>query len=192
MPNWNFTDVRVTGPKEQIDKLYDIMSSLEDMDEPNVENGFGNRWYGCLVNDLGIDWESVYCRGSWSDLERLSDTELKWWDETAWRPLTEVFDTIEATCPGVKVYWICEEPGMAIYESNDVDHQFFDTKYIFYYSDGDTEYFDSDDELIDFANDVIKNTPELKVDKPVTTLDELDEVIEESDDIAYYPFVYKE
>lgn len=188
MPNWNVTDVKVTGPKEQIDKLYSIMSSLSEADEPAVDNGFGNIWYGCLVSVLDEDWEKVYCRGSWSDLEKIDDNTLSWWDETAWNPLTEVFDVIEKHFPDLKVYWICEEPGMAIYASNDVDHKFFNTRFIFFWDNGEEyEYFDSEEELLDFANDILSG----KLEKTVKSLDELDKYIEDSDDICYYQYKYE-
>jgi hypothetical protein len=193
MPNWNTTSVYVTGPEEQVNALYELMVSLENADKPAIENGFGNKWYGCLVNALGEDWESVRCRGSWMSLEKDSDTRLLWYDETAWGPVLEVFKLIENHFPGLKVYWLCEEPGMCIYESNDVDHKFFDVQFILYYNQcEDVEYFHSERALLDYVN--------LKLDyqKEIKSLKELDQYIEnqeESDEmceIAYYPFKYQD
>jgi len=191
MPNWNSTAVIVTGPSKDISDLYNIMCSLEEADKPTIENGFGNRWYGCLVEALGAKWDKVRCRGSWYDVEKYDENTLKWWDETAWGPLTEVFDVIEKHYPDVEIYWQCEEPGMSIYASNDINHKFFNTQFIFYYDEFEqSEYFDSEDELLDFVNDYLKDKSDIKVDKPIKTLEELDKFMEDSDDFCYYKYKY--
>lgn len=193
MPNWNTTDVMVDGPKDQIDRLYDIMHILEES-EDHIQNYYGKRWYGRIVNALGEHWEDVCCRGSWDCLERVNDTTLKWWDETAWSPVTEVFEVIERHLPGVKVYWMCEEPGCELYRSNDVEHKYFDTKYILYY-DEEYEYFDSDEALLGFVNELITHKSLTWMEKPLKSIDDLDKYIENSDSddecsMAYYEYDY--
>lgn len=193
MPNWNYTDVVATGPPEHIDDLYNIMCSLRDADEATVKSDFDKAWYGCLIDKFGIDWNTVYCRGSWYDVEKCDENTLKWWDETAWGPLTEVFDAIEKHYPSVKIYWQCEEPGMGLYASNDIDHLFFSTMFILYYDDCDNiEHFDSEKELLDFVNSYLEDKPEFKVHEPIKTLEELDKLIEDTDDLAYYTYTYEE
>lgn len=197
MPNWNVTDVRVAGSKDQIEQLYKIMTALEEAEKPTIENGFGNTWYGCLVDALGADWNDIHCRGSWQELEKVNNNTLKWWDETAWGPTLGVFDLIEAKFPKLKVFWLAEEPGMAYYESNDCEHEFFNTQFVLYYNDAyETEYFDSEEELLDFINELIDNDPERKDKKHINSLEELDKLIENEDndgycDLSYYKFNYR-
>lgn len=193
MPNWNTTDVRVNGPVDQISKLYDIMYSLEYGEKELLENGFGNTWYGCLVHALGEDWNQYYCRGSWDSVNKENDNLLSWFDETAWGPMTEVFNLIEEKFPDVKVYWIAEEPGMGYYVSNDVNHKYFNTRFILCFDDCERiEYFESEQEMLDFINQYLNGKPDLKSDKPISSLEELDAFVENCEDMYYSPFTYKE
>lgn len=91
MPNWCSSSYVIEGDKKEVKKLYGIMHGLEKRKTPAVKNGFGTAWLGCLVNALGADWNKVYCRGDWSNLEMEQDT-LKFSTETAWGPCNEVFD----------------------------------------------------------------------------------------------------
>ena len=93
MPNWCSSSYVIEGDKKEVKKLYGIMHGLEKRKTPAVENGFGTAWLGCLVNAFGADWNKVYCRGDWSNLEMEQDT-LKFSTETAWGPCNEVFDLI--------------------------------------------------------------------------------------------------
>ena len=74
MPNWCVTNYVVEGKKEELDDLYQKMKGLQGMEQPLVENGFGQTWLGCLVQSLGADPEDVGCRGNWDELERRDDT----------------------------------------------------------------------------------------------------------------------
>lgn len=74
MPNWAYTQYIATGDKEQLQKLLAVMDELECMKAPGLhENGFGPTWLGNLVIKLGGDWEKVYCRGSWDNLQLTDD-----------------------------------------------------------------------------------------------------------------------
>lgn len=68
MPNWCFSQVVIEGNRQEVQTLHDIMDRLSKMKKPSIENGFGTRWLGCLVDAIGKDWNKVYCRGSWNDL----------------------------------------------------------------------------------------------------------------------------
>ena len=170
---------RVTGPADKVRKLYNMMKNLEEMKEPLVENGFGTTWYGNLVHILGGDWNKVYCRGSWSDLNLMGDDVLAWNDETAWGPMTEVFGLIEKTIPGLKVWYMAEEEGMEIYETNDQDGIYFPERYILR-TDSDTEYYEELSQVLKVASDKLK--------RKITTKEELEKAIEDLDDWAFYEF----
>lgn len=53
MPNWCFASYVIEGEKKEIDGLEQMMRKLDSMEKPAVENGFGTKWLGCLVHELG-------------------------------------------------------------------------------------------------------------------------------------------
>ena len=107
------------------------------MKEPLKPNGFGTTWLGNLVEDLGVDFNTVQCRGSWDDLY-MDEEILCFTTETAWYRCTEVEDLIKEKYPSIDIAFRCEEPGMSIYEKN--NNVFFPEDYIVDIEDDDTYY----------------------------------------------------
>ena len=101
MPNWCYTSYVIDGKRKEVQSLFSKMNNLENRKKPLVGNTFGKRWLGCLVTKLGGDWQKVYCRGSWSDLD-WNGSILRFNTETAWGPMTEVFKFIKS------IYWKIE------------------------------------------------------------------------------------
>ena len=124
MPNICTAYYVIEGEKKELDALYETMTSLQAMEQPLVENGFGPTWLGCLVKALGKNPEEVLCRGEWMDLERADDT-LRVTFETAWTPCYEVAALIKNTYPSLHIYYKAEEPGNGIYVKNDVEGKYF-------------------------------------------------------------------
>ena len=110
-----------------------------------------------LVEDLGVDFNSVQCRGSWDGPYMHGET-MSFSTETAWYRCTEVEDLIRERYPSIQIYFICEEPGMCIYEKNSSEH--FPEDYVIDYEGGDVYYFSEDEALeelselfgVDFQN----------------------------------------
>ena len=144
MPNWCSTRYVCCGDPEEIQGLYDRMTRLAEMKEPLNPNGFGTTWLGNLVEDLGVDFHSVQCRGSWDGPFMHGDT-MSFSTETAWYRCTEVEDLIKEKYPSVQIYFICEEPGMAIYEKNSSEH--FPEDYVINYEGGDVYYLCEEEAL---------------------------------------------
>ena len=157
MPNWCSTKYACTGEEMELQGLYERMNRLTQMKEPLKPNGFGTTWLGNLVEDLGVDFNKVQCRGSWDCLE-LDSGVLRFCTETAWYRCTEVEDLIREKYPSVEIFFLCEEPGMCIYEKN--SDVYFDEEYIVDYSGGDVHYMSeaealqelSDEFGVDFAD----------------------------------------
>ena len=124
MPNICTAYYVIEGEKKELDALYETMTSLQAMEQPLVENGFGPTWLGCLVKALGKNPEEVLCRGEWLELERADDT-LRMTFETAWTPCYEVAALIKNTYPSLHIYYKAEEPGNGIYVKNDVEGKYF-------------------------------------------------------------------
>ena len=100
------------------------MNNLENRRKPLVDNSFGKTWLGCLVTKLGADWQKVYCRGSWSDLD-WNGAILRFNTETAWGPMNEVFKFIKTIYPSLKIYYQAEEDGMGVFITNDTEGSYF-------------------------------------------------------------------
>ena len=144
MPNWAYSQYIATGDKEQLKKLYSIMSELEEMKAPELhENGFGSTWLGNLIIKLGGNWKQVYCRGSWDNLLLREDGTVSFSVESAWGELYDVRKFIEEYFPDVRIFFQCEESGMGIYQTNDDTGQYFPEKYYLWVENGDTEYYNN-------------------------------------------------
>ena len=138
MPNWCSTRyVLCSDDNQELMDLYERMKRLQEMKDPLKPNGFGTTWLGNLVEDLGVDFNTVQCRGSWDDLY-MDEEILCFTTETAWYRCTEVEDLIKEKYPSIDIAFKCEEPGMCIYEKN--NNVFFPEDYIVDIEDDDTYY----------------------------------------------------
>lgn len=147
MPNWCFSSYVIEGRKKELQSLHSKMKRLEKRKKSLVENGFGKTWLGNLVTRLGGDWQEVYCRGSWSDLD-WNGAILRFNTETAWGPMTEVFNFIKSIYPSLEIYYMAEEKGNGVFITNDTEGRFFSDRY-YLDSDGpvDDHYFETIEEL---------------------------------------------
>ena len=119
MPNWCFSKYYIRSCDDSAEQLYNRMKRLQEMKEPLKPNGFGTTWLGNLVEDLGVDFNKVQCRGSWDELT-FDNGILGFTTETAWYRCTEVEDLISERYPNIEIAFLCEEPGMCIYEKKTV------------------------------------------------------------------------
>lgn len=126
MPNWCYTSYVITGNAEDVRDLYEKMCSLEEREQSLVENGLGKTWLGNLVVLLGEDWKNIYCRGWWENLNKdCDDGALRFDVMSAWCEMTDVRRFICGKYPSLEVYFVSEEPNMVIYETNDVNGEYF-------------------------------------------------------------------
>ncbi|WP_285820305.1 hypothetical protein [Bacteroides acidifaciens] len=162
MPNWCSASYVIEGDAVEVKKLYDLMLRLQQRKTPSIKNGFGTTWLGCLVNALGGNWEEVYCRGDWNNLEMV-DEVLKFTTETAWGPCDETFELVCNTFPTLSYYYQSEEPGASEYWTNDVEGKYFPDKYIVDLCTPDDtwykEYFSNLADLLQWFEDDISNQP---------------------------------
>lgn len=108
MPNWCEKNYDVEGPKQDLEALHTMLTSLKAMKEPLVDNGFGVMWVGCLVAILGGDTSKIYCRGEIIDYSYDGDT-LRMQIESAWSELREVRLFIKKKLPTLKFYYQPDE-----------------------------------------------------------------------------------
>lgn len=129
MPNWCCTAYAIEGDAKELQSLYDLMNKLQESKDPSVPNGFGTTWLGCLVDALGEKWEDVSCRGSWNDLE-FDGRVLTFNTETAWAPCNETLDVVCRKYPTLNYLYRSEEPGMALYYTNDDEGRYFPDRFV--------------------------------------------------------------
>lgn len=180
MPNWCSTDYYVLGSRKEIMDLSKRMERLENRQKSLINNGFGNTWLGNLVNNLGGDWENVYCRGEWMCREwNKEKNTLTFTTETAWQEMKEWRRFIESCYKTIKILYVTEEPGMGIYKTNDLDEIFFKAKFVLDYGE-DVEYFETLDQAIVFIEELTGITIEEKTVNGIQG--KLDEYAEENDE----------
>lgn len=148
MPNWCYTNYVVEGDRKDIADLHAKMVALQNMQEPYVPNGFGPTWLGCLINKLGGDWNKIYCRGSWSELEIYPDGTLRFNTETAWYRMDEVEAFLKSKYKSLRIYFYTEEEGMEIFETNDVEGKYFSDTVVVDSEQEGTEYFTEDEAVV--------------------------------------------
>lgn len=180
MPNWCSTDYYVLGSRKEIMDLSKRMERLEYRKKSLINNGFGNTWLGNLVNNLGGDWENVYCRGEWMCREwNKEKNTLTFTTETAWQEMKEWRRFIESCYKTIKILYVTEEPGMGIYKTNDLNEIFFKAKFVLDYGE-DVEYFETLDQAIVFIEELTGITIEEKTVNGIQG--KLDEYVEENDE----------
>ena len=177
MPNWCTTSYALIGEKKEILALYRRMKHLQERKEPLLPNGFGKNWLGCLVKRLGSDPQSVYCRGEWSGLE-LSGEILRFDTMHAWSRPAEVEMLIEKAYPSVKIFFLEEELGMEIFQTNDEAGEYFKEQVIIDEESDGMEYYSEESAL--------KHLTEL-AGRPITSWEEAEafaKAINEAQDAA--------
>lgn len=186
MSNTCFTTYKVTGKKKDVTKLFKTIKRLDGRKTPLVKNGWYDPklWLGCLVKALGGDPNKVYCRGTITFYE-MEDDILTLNTETAWAEMAETRHFIESCFPGMKVYYIEEESGCEIFNTNDSEGIYFKDRY---YLDGfdDSEYFETLDEAAKYVKEIVGHDVEANVTAIDKALNDYMEAHEDDDDCYYY------
>ena len=191
MPNWCFTSYVVTGEEKEVCDLYEKMLSLEEREESLVENGFGKTWLGNLVTLLGGDWNTIYCRGDWSDLTKDDDNgALRFDTETAWCDADETIAFLQEKYPNLEFYFIAEEPGMGYYATNDTAGEYFPQRYtVLPYDSGEEYQYEEGEEQAFF--DEITNLTGCKVNSFEEVEKAVHEYNEQHEDEEIYVKIFR-
>ena len=191
MPNWCFTSYVVTGEEKEVCDLYEKMRSLEEREESLVENGFGKTWLGNLVTLLGGDWNTIYCRGDWSDLTKDDDNgALRFDTETAWCDADETIAFLQEKYPNLEFYFIAEESGMGYYATNDTAGEYFPQRYtVLPYDSGEEYQYEEGEEQAFF--DEITNLTGCKVNSFEEVEKAVHEYNEQHEDEEIYVKIFR-
>lgn len=150
MANLCSTSYILVGDKDKVNELRSVLQKLKDTKRTRVS--LEPRWIGYIVQDvLGKDWRDIYCRGEWDFSSKdVKEGELHFYTDTAWNACNEVFQKL-AEKFGLEMYYVTEELGFNIYETNDSTHTYFPDE-IIVTSDEETEYINGRKEVMDYAN----------------------------------------
>ena len=162
MPNWCTTSYAFRGNKNEIRDFSNKIKSFTSKER--VPNDFGDNWLGNIVDGFGFNWGEIPCKGSITYFNPDDVPErLELSTETAWNPLTEMWDKIiEKHYPSITYVLIAEEPGMGIYINTDLTGDDFSErfnvdlklppKYNPLCEDG--FYADCEEELVEMLNNI--------------------------------------
>lgn len=190
MANWASVIYKAVGEKDDLQRIYEILTDLQTTKEQLCDNDFGNMWLGNLLVKLGFDWQNKKCRGYVSSFS-LDDFSLDIFMETAWGEQCDVRYAIMEAFPGTHVYFMEEELGCGVCYTNDKNHEYFEDRYIVTGEEIDTEYFSD----IELAAQYISSVTGISPIEP--TLEAVQEAINEYTDrtdecLNIYEFEYTE
>jgi hypothetical protein len=153
MPNWNTTDYTLYGNKDNIKRLYTDLKNTVDIDRTKESKPFtflGNSyWLGYIKKSLLPEVEEeLPVRGEISYIEEdIEDHDndmasLKLTTETAWVACSELMDKIAGKYD-LQLFYYSEEPGCEIFETNDLEGQFYSFRYMVDSEKEGIEYYDT-------------------------------------------------
>lgn len=150
MANWASTSYRIEGKQSDLQKLYELCEAFENDKRPVMKEDAANDWEGNIILALGIDIEDSYLRGFIQSYE-LTDGLLSIEAEEAWG-VTDFRHILENHFEDMKVYYIVEEEGCEVYETNDSEGKYFSYKYVVDSSIGGKDEY----EVFNTQKDVLK------------------------------------
>lgn len=161
MANTCTTDYIFEGEGTQIQALHKELDALQKAEpEKKGEGDYAesSNWLGHIVKKiLGEDPARTSCRGEFYlqeidncpyDDEKLT---LSLSTSTAWSPCNEIFEKL-AEKYDCSLYWIAEEFGVGLFQSNDSEEKYFGDDKIVVEVDGHgLEYFSSEEDAISYV-----------------------------------------
>lgn len=167
MPNWCTTSYVFRGNENEIKDLYDKLKSFTSKER--IPNDFGNFWLGNIVDGFGLDYNEIPCRGRIDYFpeseEDVNQGRLELSTETAWRPMTEMWDKIiEKYYPSITYVLIAEEPGSNLYVNTDIEGYDFTERFSvdfklpskYHYGSPNGFYADCEEELVETFNSIFR------------------------------------
>lgn len=120
MANICVTDLKIFGPKEELDIIEDLFIKLygEHCDSNDT-------WVGRIVEDgLKMSADYMCTRGSVVYFDRISDTEFDVSQDDKWNPQLDAYRILidEKHLNNTYITYVAVEPGCVIYLSNNDDY----------------------------------------------------------------------
>ena len=128
MANWAITDYVIEGPDDILKKINDAIENHQ------VKEGSSDNWEGNILDALEIPFEnrpeedSWYMRGFVEDHNLTNDGKLTIYAEEAWGA-TDFRKALKEKFPEITVYFVTEEQGCSVFETNDKEGKYFTDRY---------------------------------------------------------------
>ena len=174
--------------KQKLQRICDAVVKCNEMKEPLIE-GSCNSWTGNIFKELGLKFESDRCfwNEAYIDLGVLRILEESAWSRgSSMRQLVGQMNDPEDPDNDLAVYFLSEEPGLEIYETNDDEGIHFTCRYLFDTSEDGEEYYSTFEGFCDDVNSYLEEQNNFKTfDDVVARLDEYNRENEDDDRWAY-------
>lgn len=186
MANWCSTSYSVCSEnKELLQKICNAINECAAMEEPLIPDSSPN-WIGNIFKKMDIKAEAE--RTFWSEA-KIENGVLKFSESSAWSRGYAIISLQDHFCKEdddsfLSIYFVSEELGQEIYETNDESGEFYPERYCWYGDDGD-EYFNTFEELKKHVQDF------LEVDTDFKDVEEINEALEEAEDEVGSQHVYE-
>lgn len=162
MSNTCMNTIRIEGPEKDLLALKDHINAVrKDEKAKHYRNLY------LLLLRLGYpqsEAEGFDIRDDFTggDAE-IENGILKLDTESAWRFQSSGWEAVRKKFPAVSVYYLAEELGNCVFETNDIARRHFPYKYCLDWWDeqegnGETEYFNDDCSLIEYVHDHFDST----------------------------------
>lgn len=167
MPNWASTDYQIVGNRTEVQNLYNKFKQVVTTDRSHEKDGTtflpNSSWLGYVVKDiLGIDpaTEEIPCRGKieWLqeelDVDEANDTAgFQIMTETAWTDCRKLFYTLMEKFD-IQVFFIVEELGCGIFQTNDEDGRYLTSRYLVDDFDEGMDYYSTFDGMAEVLQEL--------------------------------------
>lgn len=200
MPNWCSTRIEFVGNVTDIEDLHNKIIEYTEMN--SMENGFGEWWLGNVVCGFGykdrIDIDSdknIRCRGTVEDIGEVTtyrnETYFTIDTETAWCPMIKMWELIikEHYDNRIKIYWLAEECGNGLYETNNINHfinEAYKVDWSFEGTNGynyDIDFFAYSEDVVEYVNQIILKYRNSGMDTDLITMEQLQKCDENYDNL---------
>lgn len=124
MPNWCDTSYVIEGSKRTLKKIKKVLDdSWNEM--LILKENLAPRWEGSILSALNIKIkEHHHIRGFLETEPIMVNDTIRFHADEAWGR-SDFAELLQKKFPSINIYWMAEEPGFEIYETNDENGIYF-------------------------------------------------------------------
>ena len=152
------TSYTIVGEKKDVEKIHAAVENHPVKEKSDKD------WQGNILHALGVDYDALEnrsMRGFLYDEDYLGDigdglAQLRMGFNEAWCR-TEFAEVLSELFPDISIWWMAEEPGCGIYQTNDAEGGFYPERYyVDTCIDGDyqSEYFTTEEEAYEWLSQI--------------------------------------
>lgn len=147
----------IEGSKESLQKINEAISAAVDIKDNRYELYKAAEYLG-----LPIVKNITRLGGEIDEKPELLDGVLRFHSEERWG-LQDFARLLEQHFPGIKVYWIVEEPGLEVFCTNDREGKYFPERY-WVDTCYDSEYFETEEQAYKWLDKITHGEIKTKSD----------------------------